>query len=85
MIKGLQLAGRNPTSGGVIKALRGLKAYNGNGLLPQTINYSTIFGKGENPMCDWYVQARRNGFVPVSAQPLCGRPIPGTGIAPSSS
>jgi hypothetical protein len=32
MIKGLQLAGKNPTSAGVIKALRNLKSYSGAGL-----------------------------------------------------
>ncbi len=41
MIKGIQLAGANPTHASVIKALRNLKSYNGNGLLPITINYST--------------------------------------------
>ncbi len=44
MIKGLELAGKNPTQAGVIHALRNLKSYNGNGLLPETINYSTDFG-----------------------------------------
>ena len=84
MIRGLQLAGNNPTQAGAIKAMRGIKAYNGNGLLPVTINYSTVFGKGEHPMCDWYVRAQKSGFVPVSPQPLCGNVIPGTGIAPPS-
>ena len=36
MIKGLQLAGPNPTRSAVIKDLRGLKSYNANGLLPQS-------------------------------------------------
>ena len=44
MIKGLELAGTNPTRAAVIKDLRGLKSYNANGLLPNSINYSTIFG-----------------------------------------
>ena len=41
MIKGLELAGANPTRAAVIKDLRGLKSYNANGLLPDTFNYST--------------------------------------------
>src|SRR5665213_3479729 len=45
MIKGIQNAGSNPTRSGVIKSLRSIKSYNGNGLLPVTINYSTVFGK----------------------------------------
>ena len=44
MIKGLELAGPNPTQAAVIHDLRNLKSYNGNGLLAGTINYSTIFG-----------------------------------------
>ena len=44
MIKGLQLAGTNPTRAGVIKALRGVKSYNANGLLPQSLDYATDFG-----------------------------------------
>ena len=34
MIKGIQMAGKNPTRAAVIKDLRGLKSYNANGLLP---------------------------------------------------
>ena len=44
MIKGLELAGKNPRRANVIKDLRGLKSYTANGLLPNPINYSTIFG-----------------------------------------
>ena len=44
MIKGLQLAGPNPTRAGVITALRGVKSYDADGLLPQPIDYATIFG-----------------------------------------
>ena len=43
MIKGLQLAGPNPTHASVINALRNLKSYSGNGLLPENLNYSTNF------------------------------------------
>ena len=41
MIKGLQMAGANPTRAAVIKDLRGLKSYNAGGLLPVSFNYST--------------------------------------------
>jgi hypothetical protein len=81
MIKGLQLAGKNPTSAGVIKALRNLKLYNGAGLLPQTINFSTIFGHDLPKSCGWFVKAEANGFVPVLSQPSCGTDIPGTNTA----
>jgi ABC-type branched-subunit amino acid transport system substrate-binding protein len=81
MIKGLQLAGNNPTRGSVVKALRGIKSYNANGLLPQSINFSTIFGHNLPKQCSWYLQARKNGFVPLSSTPVCGSYIPGTATA----
>lgn len=81
MIKGLQLAGKNPTHASVIHALRGIKSYNGNGLLPQTINYSTIFGHDLPQACEWYMIAEKNGFVPASSSTYCGKDVPGTTTA----
>jgi branched-chain amino acid transport system substrate-binding protein len=83
MIKGLELAGRNPTHASVITALRGIKSYNANGLLPQSINFSTIFGHNLPKQCAWYMKAEKNGFVPVSTQPVCGTYIAGTATAQS--
>jgi ABC-type branched-subunit amino acid transport system substrate-binding protein len=81
MIKGLQMAGPNPTQAAVIKDLRGLKSYNVNGLLPQSINYSTIFGHDLPKQCTWVMQAEKTGFKAVSPQPFCGTDIPGTSTA----
>ena len=78
MIKGLELAGKNPTRAGVITALRNLKSYNGNGLLPESLNFSTDFGHDLAKTCGWYMIAEKNGFVPVSNQPDCGTDLPGT-------
>ena len=83
MIKGLELAGKNPTRSVVIEDLRGLKSYTANGLLPEPINYSTIFGHDLPRQCSWVMQAEKNGFVPVSSQPVCGMDIPGTSTASS--
>jgi len=84
MINGLQLAGKNPTSAAVIKDLRNVKAYNGNGLLPGTINYSTIFGHNTPKSCAWYMKAEKNGYAATSANPVCGTYIPGsTTVSPS--
>ena len=83
MIKGLEMAGTNPTRAAVIKDLRGLKAYNVNGLLPVSINYSTIFGHDPPETCLWFMQAQSTGFVPVSPQPSCGKDVPGTSTAGS--
>ena len=84
MIKGLQMAGKNPTRAAVIKDLRGLKSYNANGLIPTSINYSTIFGHDPVKTCGWFMQAQKTGFVPVSSQPSCGRDLPGTSTAGST-
>jgi branched-chain amino acid transport system substrate-binding protein len=83
MIQGLQRAGSHPTHASVIKAIRGIKNYDGDGLLPQPINYSTIFGHNLPKQCAWYLQARKNGFVPLSTKPECGTYIPGTATAHS--
>jgi branched-chain amino acid transport system substrate-binding protein len=84
MIKGMQLAGTNLTSAEVIKSLRGIKSYNANGLLAFPINYSTTFGHNPKKTCEWYLQARSKGFVPLSSQPTCGTDIPGTTTATGS-
>ncbi|HEY1446205.1 MAG TPA: ABC transporter substrate-binding protein [Acidimicrobiales bacterium] len=81
MIQGLEHAGKNPTQAGVIHALRNIKSYNGNGLLSQSINYSTIFGHDLPKACGWYMIAKTNGFVPASTSPVCGTDIPGTTTA----
>jgi hypothetical protein len=84
MIKGIELAGKDRTSAGVITALRHVQSYNGNGILPVPINYSTVFGHDLPLSCGWFLQARSKGFVPVSSQPTCGRDLPGTTTVASS-
>ena len=84
MIKGMQLSGKNPTSAGVITSLRNLKSYDAGGLLPNSINFSTIFGHDPAKTCEYYLQAKSKGFVPVSSQPICGTDIPGTTTVTSS-
>ena len=72
MIKGIQLAGKNPTQASIIKALRNLKCYNGNGLLPTSINYSTVFGHDPAESCGWYLQrAEKSGFASRSRASRC--------------
>ena len=81
MIKGLELAGKNPTRAGVITALHGVTSYNGNGLLPNPINYKTTFGHDLPKSCEWVLQARKTGFALISKTPVCGSDIPGTSTA----
>jgi branched-chain amino acid transport system substrate-binding protein len=75
MIKGLQMAGANPTRTAVIKDLRSIKNYTANGLLPKPIDYATIFGHDPPQQCVWVLKAEKNGFVPYSSQPVCGTDI----------
>ena len=84
MIKGLQLAGSDPSHAKVITALRGIKAYDANGLLPNPLDYATTFGHDPPKQCIWVLRAARNGFVPAQSQPFCGTDIPGTAVASSS-
>ena len=84
MIKGLLLAGKNPTRAAIIKDLRGVKSYNANGLLPESFNYSTQFGHDPAKQCSWVMQAEPSGFKLVSSQPFCGTDLPGTSTASSS-
>jgi hypothetical protein len=65
------------SSAAVIKALRGITDWNANGILPYTINYSTVFGHGASPACGWYLQAQKSGFIPVSQKTFCGTTIVG--------
>jgi branched-chain amino acid transport system substrate-binding protein len=81
MIKGLQMAGANPTRAAVIKDLRGLKSYNAGGLLPVSFNYSTNFGHNPAKTCAWVMKAVPNGFTPLSTQPSCGTDLAGTSTA----
>ena len=81
MMKGIQLAGSNPTSAAVIQSLRNLKSYNGAGLLAHPVDYATDFGHDPALTCLWYLQAQKSGFVPVSSQPWCGHDVAGTSVA----
>jgi ABC-type branched-subunit amino acid transport system substrate-binding protein len=65
------------SSAAVIKALRGVTNWNGNGILPFTIDYATTFGHGPNPTCGWFMKAEKDAFVPVSKNTFCGTTIPG--------
>ena len=77
MALGIEKAGANPSSANIITSLRSVTDWQGNGLLAQPINYSTNFGKAQNPSCAWYLKAEKTGFVPISPQPLCGTVIAG--------
>ena len=85
MIKGIQLAGANPTRAGVIKALRSINNYTANGLLPEPVDYSTNFGHDPAKQCVWVLRAAKAGFVPASSKPVCGSDIKGTASGTAAS
>ena len=85
MIQGIQRAGSNPTHANVIKDLRSIKSWNGDGLLPFNIDYATQFGHMSGPNCIWLTKAEKNGYVPVGTAPVCGTYIPGSTSVVSSS
>jgi branched-chain amino acid transport system substrate-binding protein len=81
MIKGLQMAGPNPTRAAVTNDLRGLKSYDVNGLLPINLNYSTDFGHNPPQTCAWIMKAGPTGFTAISSKPSCGKDLAGTSTA----
>ncbi len=72
-IKGLQLAGQNPTRASFISNLRQVTTYNANGL--KTTNASfTPFGQAPTTGCFLYEKFENNQYnnYPANGQPLCG-------------
>ena len=59
MIKGLEMAGADPTRATVIKDLRSIKNYTANGLLPKPIDYATNFGHDPAEQCVWVLRAEK--------------------------
>ena len=78
MITGLEKAGANPTPASTIKALRSITAYNADGILPVSLDYSTNFGYNTKQACSWYEQAQKTAFKPISSTPQCYPFIPGS-------
>jgi hypothetical protein len=83
MIKGIAAAGKNATQEGTIKAMRSVTSYDGAGLLPNPIDFKTIFGHDLPKTCEWVMAAKPKGFVAQSATPTCGHDVPGTSLAQS--
>jgi len=78
MIKGLEVAGKNPTRQSFITNLRNVKGYTANGLLPNAIDLSKKdFGTAPKTECSWYAKVVGSGFqtVPASGKPVCGKTL----------
>lgn len=78
-IRGLQLAGRNPTRQSYIAALRRVTNYTAGGLLAVPSNFTLArFGDAAPKSCLYLVRLQGHQFVPVpsTGAPVCGRLIP---------
>lgn len=72
-LHGLDLAGCDATQANFIKTVRADKTWNGNGLFPETKDFTTV----RTPkMCLYYLRLEGNAFVPVpNATPLCSAAV----------
>jgi branched-chain amino acid transport system substrate-binding protein len=82
-IKGLQLAGKNPSAASIMSHLRKLKSYNGGGILPSP---NTLAGFGTpnlvpKTICFYFMQLQGSQFHVVGGKAVCGKRI----IAPPPS
>jgi branched-chain amino acid transport system substrate-binding protein len=72
LIKGLEVAGQNPTRSSFINNLRKVTDYNVEGLATNTVNFSTV-DTIPNQTCSYYVQLKQKQFiVQNSGKPVCG-------------
>ena len=75
MIKGLEVAGRNPTRHSFITNLHKVTGYTAGGLLAAPIDLSLAdFGKPAAKVCGWYATVKGKKFmtVPANGKPICG-------------
>jgi branched-chain amino acid transport system substrate-binding protein len=82
MVKGLEVAGKNPTRQSFITNLRNVTGYDAEGLLPNAIDLSLAnFGKAPNKVCGWYAKLQGTQFVPVPSDgsATCGTRITSLG------
>ena len=64
MIKGLQVAGQNPTRASFMTGLRGVTSYDDEGVLPSPVSFAlTQFGQYPANSCAYFVQLKGTAFV----------------------
>jgi branched-chain amino acid transport system substrate-binding protein len=71
MIKGLQLAGQNPTRSSFITNLRKVTNYDANGLLASSDNFAAS-GQVPATQCFYFPQLVGDRFVTKTHKPVCG-------------
>jgi hypothetical protein len=82
MIKGLELAGKNPTDAKFIADLRKVSNYNMGGLESPVNLTLSQFGKAPKKQCEYLVQFKGKSFV--HPQYLCGKVLPNSDQLPSA-
>ena len=82
MIKGLELAGRNPTQANFISALHKVSSYDVNGI-ENPVNLTLArFGKAPTKLCEYLTQFKGDAFV--NPTNVCGSLIPNSDQLPSA-
>ena len=82
MIKGLELAGRNPTRQAFITNLRKVASYDAGGLLPSPVAFNN-FGHAGTSGCAYFTKVEGSSFVTINdKKPFCGKQIPNSDVAP---
>jgi branched-chain amino acid transport system substrate-binding protein len=71
LIKGLQLAGQNPTRASFVSNLRQVKSYDAGGLLATPVSFSNPTAI-PTTQCAYYDQLQGHKFVLVTPKPVCG-------------
>jgi len=73
-IRGLEAAGKNPTRASFLHALRNLKGWTANGLLPKAPDFSLQhFGTSPKTSCQYFVRLEGSAYVPLNrGKPICG-------------
>jgi branched-chain amino acid transport system substrate-binding protein len=77
MIKGLQVAGPNPTRAGFIKNLRKVSAYNADGILPTTVSFQHFGTPAMLPKhpCINVMQLKSGTWTLYKGHPFCGTQV----------
>jgi branched-chain amino acid transport system substrate-binding protein len=79
MIKGLQLAGQNPTRKAFISTLRGVSSYNAGGILPSPTSFANFGTPQMIPAtnCTNFVQLKNGAFVNANpnGKPVCASTV----------
>ena len=81
-IKGLQVAGQNPTRQSYISNLRSVTGWNANGLRPGSTTFSP-FGQAPSTYCFLYLKFANGQYqnYPADGKPYCGAPIPNSNVS----